>query len=158
MKPFSKRKADGSLRTRLPPDAATIAARKLVNAKKARSRRANGKMFNCDLRSAKGRRLAELCREFGAGLNLEDARTAGLVRSTAALAVEIERREGAAESVDMTDADALVFARLVNARSRSLEKLAQMRQARAQLQPEASSSSGLATLQQHLKRLAAQQA
>jgi hypothetical protein len=130
MKPFAPLHADGTRRN------CRANARRLPVKPKPwppRTKRGNGKL-GIDGRSTRGRRLHELIRAYGRELDLEDERTAGLVTSTANLAVEAERLEDASmrgKSVDLE-----LLNRLINTRERNLEKLEAMRTgARAQAGP-----------------------
>jgi hypothetical protein len=126
MKPFAPLHADGTPRYRR-------SVMPKPSLKQQRSRRSNGKL-SIDMRSRRGRRLQELIRAYGRELDLEDERTAGLVTSTANIAVEAEQLEdasGRGKSVDLE-----LFNRLVNTRERNLEKLEAMRaEARARARP-----------------------
>jgi hypothetical protein len=139
MKPFSKLKADGSSRNR----------RAVTPKSPQRSRRANGRLA-VDGRSARGRRIKELCEAFGIGANMQDAQIAGLVRSTAALAVEVEDCEDALDRGEPVDRS--VYAKLINSRERALRKLSEMKAAaRAGVLSSAKGQSGWSSpLQRHL--------
>jgi hypothetical protein len=114
MKPFSARRADGSMRNRHSSD--HLPSRQ-------RSRRGNGRLV--DGRSGRARRLRELVDAFGSGHDLGDEEIAALVRSTASLQVEIEAIE---DQIDRREPiDRSVFATMVNTRERSFARLREMR-------------------------------
>jgi hypothetical protein len=125
MRPFSPRRPDGSSRLRPEQVAARIAAAKRADAKRNRSKRANGKLFNVDARSSRGRRLTELIAAYSIDHDLKDERTAGLIKTTAAIAIQIEAMEHAIDRGDPIDNFA--FARLVNTRERNLSRLREMK-------------------------------
>jgi hypothetical protein len=115
VKPFWNRRADGTLRRQ-----------QVIVAKPSRqqSKRANGRVVVSG-RSAEGRRLRELIRAYRSGLPFEDERTSGLIRSTASIAIEIEKLEDAAGRGEIVNHFAL--ARLVNTRERNLRRLEEMK-------------------------------
>jgi hypothetical protein len=120
MKKLSLIKAGGTKRYR--PDV-------VPTPKRQRSRRRNGRLV-LDRRTARGRRLAELVEAYSTGANLQDERTLGLIKSTAAIAIEVEAME---DKIDRGETvDHAVFTKLVDARECNLERL---RALRAQAQP-----------------------
>jgi hypothetical protein len=157
MRPFSRVRADGTLRQTQAQAAARLAAMKKAAAKTARSKRANGKLFKIDMRSQRGRRLTELIAAYSFGLDLEDEMTAGLVKSTASIALEAEGLEEKSERGETIDNFA--FARLINTRERNLQKLRVMRQAqvKAQAPAQGAPSEASATLARYLMAMAARE-
>jgi hypothetical protein len=125
MRPFSPRRADGSPRDRR---ATTKTSGKNPTPKPTPkmqgTRRRNGRLIT-NGRTRRGRRLAELIRSYSFGLDLEDEQIAGLVKSTASIALEAEGLEEKSERGETIDHFA--FARLVNTRERNLQKLRAMR-------------------------------
>jgi hypothetical protein len=117
MRPFQRMRLDGSPRNR----GATMPK---PSPKQQRTQRGNGKLI-LNGRTARGRRLAELVKAYATGLPLEDEHSRGLVRSTAGVALEIERLEGACERGEVIDH--LALTRMVGLRERNLEKLEALR-------------------------------
>jgi hypothetical protein len=117
--------------------------------KPARTKRGNGRLV-VDARTRRGRRLAELIEAYSIGADLGSEEVMALVKSTAALQVEIETNfEDKVDRRQPIDHD--VYTKLLNTRERSLEKLKEMRtRARPSIEQPTAGSAAVAALQRHL--------
>jgi hypothetical protein len=121
--------------------------------KKQRTKKANGRLV-LNGRSYRGRRTKELVEIYGVGVDLADAQMAGLVKSTAVIAFQVEQLEDASERGELIDLELLN--RLVNTRERNRVTLKEMRTQVRSHSPEHATGgpAALTALQRHLHYLA----